>query len=128
MASMLSWFTSRDLKQRAAAAVGVDLDCRTMRDLNEREAVTDSPRIELPGLVIDEAFMQLAGTFRGADDVELPAHFAVLREANLVQTEKDGKSVIYHLNLSVLEDALMGFANTFGIGAERPSSKRKSTS
>ena len=37
----------------------------------------------------------------------MSAHFAVLREANLVHTEKDGKSVIYHLNLSVLEDALM---------------------
>jgi DNA-binding transcriptional ArsR family regulator len=58
----------------------------------------------------------------------MSAHFAVLREANLVHTEKDGKSVIYHLNLSVLEDALMGFANTFGIGAERPSPKRKTTS
>jgi DNA-binding transcriptional ArsR family regulator len=57
----------------------------------------------------------------------MSAHFAVLREANLVHTEKDGKSVIYHLNLSVLEDALMGFANTFGIGAERPSAKRKTT-
>jgi DNA-binding transcriptional ArsR family regulator len=57
----------------------------------------------------------------------MSAHFAVLREANLVHTEKDGKSVIYYLNLSVLEDALMGFANTFGIGSERPSHKRKTT-
>ena len=62
----------------------------------------------------------------------MSAHFAVLREANLVHTEKDGKSVIYHLNLSVLEDALMGFANTFGIGADRDAqrqpSKRKTLS
>lgn len=62
----------------------------------------------------------------------MSAHFAVLREANLVHTEKDGKSVIYHLNLSVLEDALMGFANTFGIGverdAQRQASKRKTLS
>lgn len=61
----------------------------------------------------------------------MSAHFAVLREANLVHTEKDGKSIIYHLNLSVLEDALMGFANTFGIGIERnqsatPSKRRTS--
>ena len=48
----------------------------------------------------------------------MSAHFAVLREAELVHAEKDGKSVIYHLKLSVLEEALLGFANSFGFGAE----------
>ena len=58
----------------------------------------------------------------------MSAHFAVLKEADLVHAEKDGKSVVYHLKLSVLEDALMGFANTFGLGLEPPTqrvSKRK---
>ena len=70
-----------------------------------------------------------AGDLAGNFDVSKPtmsAHFAVLREANLVHTEKDGKSIIYHLNLSVLEDALMGFANTFGIGVEREQSRTPS--
>ena len=53
----------------------------------------------------------------------MSAHFAVLREADLVQTEKDGKSVIYYLKLSVLEEALLGFANSFGFGAETSSPK-----
>ena len=44
----------------------------------------------------------------------MSAHFAVLREAGLVTTEKSGKQVIYHLQMSVLEDALYGFAKTFG--------------
>src|SRR5580658_7770953 len=48
----------------------------------------------------------------------MSAHFTVLREANLVHAEKSGKLVIYHLKLSVLEDALMGFANTFGLGSD----------
>ena len=48
----------------------------------------------------------------------MSAHFAVLKEADLVHSEKDGKSVIYHLKLSVLEDALLGFAHSFGLGAE----------
>jgi len=48
----------------------------------------------------------------------MSAHFAVLREADLVHVEKAGKSVIYHLKLSVLEEALMGFAQTFGLGTE----------
>jgi len=48
----------------------------------------------------------------------MSAHFAVLREADLVQAQKDGKSVIYHLKLSVLEEALLGFAHSFGLGAQ----------
>ena len=44
----------------------------------------------------------------------MSAHFAVLKEADLVHTEKAGKSVIYHLKLSVLEEALLGFVHSFG--------------
>lgn len=47
----------------------------------------------------------------------LSAHFAVLREADLIAAEKSGKTITYRLNLSVLEDALLGFAQVFGIGA-----------
>ena len=49
-------------------------------------------------------------------------HFNVLKEADLVHAEKVGKSVIYHLKLSVLEEALLGFAHSFGLGAETPKS------
>jgi DNA-binding transcriptional ArsR family regulator len=73
-----------------------------------------------------------AGDLADHFDVSKPtmsAHFAVLREANLIAAEKDGKSVIYHLKLSVLEEALMGFAQTFGLGAEpqkaNPRAKRR---
>lgn len=44
----------------------------------------------------------------------MSAHFAVLREAGLVTTERNGKQLIYRLQMSVLEDALYGFAKTFG--------------
>lgn len=44
----------------------------------------------------------------------MSAHFAVLREANLIASEKQGKQVIYQLKISVLEEALLGFAQTFG--------------
>lgn len=46
----------------------------------------------------------------------MSAHFAVLKEADLVHAEKAGKSVIYHLKLTVLEEALLGFAQSFGLG------------
>jgi len=60
-----------------------------------------------------------AGDLAAHFDVSKPtmsAHFTVLREADLVETEKAGKSVIYRLKLSVLEDALLGFAGAFGLG------------
>ena len=59
-------------------------------------------------------------------DVSKPtmsAHFAVLREANLIHAEKAGTSIIYHLQLSVLEEALLGFAQSFGLGAETSPAK-----
>jgi DNA-binding transcriptional ArsR family regulator len=40
----------------------------------------------------------------------MSAHFAVLREAGLVASTKHGKSVVYELQMSVLEEALLGFA------------------
>ncbi len=44
----------------------------------------------------------------------MSAHFAVLREADLVDVQKVGKTVVYRLKLSVLEDVLLGFAAIFG--------------
>lgn len=62
-------------------------------------------------------------------DVSKPtmsAHFAVLKEADLVHTEKAGTSVIYHLKLSVLEEALLGFVHSFGPGDDSPERKQES--
>ena len=56
----------------------------------------------------------------------MSAHFAVLKEADLVDAEKAGKSVTYRLRLSVLEDALLAFADSFGIGfSPAPASRPK---
>ena len=62
-----------------------------------------------------------AGDLAAHFDVSKPtmsAHFAVLREANLVASEKRGKSVVYHLQMSVLEDALLAFARAFDLTIE----------
>ncbi|AQR72378.1 autorepressor SdpR family transcription factor [Sphingomonas sp. LM7] len=69
-----------------------------------------------------------AGELSGQFDVSKPtmsAHFAVLKGADLVRTEKAGKSVIYHLKLSVLEEALLGFVDSFALGAEVPGDKKE---
>src|SRR4051812_24915470 len=69
-----------------------------------------------------------AGELADQFDVSKPtmsAHFAVLKEAELVHAEKAGKSVIYHLQLSVLEDALLGFVHSFEAGADAPEPKEE---
>src|SRR3954469_22686329 len=48
----------------------------------------------------------------------MSAHFAVLQAAGLVEAEKSGRTIIYRLVMSVLEEALLGFAQTFGWGLE----------
>lgn len=59
-----------------------------------------------------------AGDLAGHFDVTKPtmsAHFAVLVAAGLVDAEKHGRSITYRLRMSVLEEALLGFAQTFGL-------------
>jgi len=49
----------------------------------------------------------------------MSVHFKVLREANLVYAEKQGTSITYSLKMSVLEEALMGFAQAFDMDVRR---------
>jgi DNA-binding transcriptional ArsR family regulator len=59
-----------------------------------------------------------AGELAEHFDVAKPtmsAHFAVLREAALIESERHGRTIIYRLKISVLEEALLAFAQTFGI-------------
>ncbi|HET9834668.1 MAG TPA: autorepressor SdpR family transcription factor [Vicinamibacterales bacterium] len=48
----------------------------------------------------------------------MSAHFAVLQQAGLIDSEKSGRTIIYRLVMSVLEEALLGFAQTLGSGLE----------
>lgn len=72
-----------------------------------------------------------AGELADHFDVSKPtmsAHFAVLREANLVDASKKGTTITYQLKMSVLEDALLGFAETFGLDvgpARKPTLARR---
>ena len=51
---------------------------------------------------------ELAGHF-DLSKPTLSVHFAKLKDADLVSVERNGTSLIYHLNLSILEEALSGF-------------------
>jgi DNA-binding transcriptional ArsR family regulator len=50
----------------------------------------------------------------------LSGHFTVLKTAGLVTTDRQGTTIIYRLNMSVMEEALAAFAALAGLkGKER---------
>jgi len=55
----------------------------------------------------------------------MSAHFAVLQEAGLVEAEKTGRTIVYRLKMSVLEDALLGFTQTLGWNMPKAAAGRK---
>jgi len=59
-----------------------------------------------------------AGELAEHFDVSRPtmsAHFAVLREANLIDATKKGTTITYRIRMSVLEEALLGFVGALGL-------------
>jgi DNA-binding transcriptional ArsR family regulator len=46
----------------------------------------------------------------------MSAHFTVLREADLIAADRHGQTITYRMRLSVVEDALLAFAESLGIG------------
>lgn len=62
-----------------------------------------------------------AGELAGQFDLAWPTisgHLRVLRDADLVQADRHGTSLTYHLNVSVLEEALASLMTALGIGKE----------
>jgi len=57
----------------------------------------------------------------------MSAHFSVLQEAGLIEAEKTGRTILYRLKMSVLEDALLGFAHTLGWQMKPPRAERDDT-
>jgi DNA-binding transcriptional ArsR family regulator len=45
----------------------------------------------------------------------MSGHFAVLREADLIQADRTGSTITYRLNVSVLEEAMLALMDTFRI-------------
>ena len=45
----------------------------------------------------------------------MSGHFAVLREADLIQADRSGSTITYRLNISVLEEAMLALMDTFRI-------------
>lgn len=49
----------------------------------------------------------------------LSGHFAVLKQAGLVVSERKGTTIVYRLNMSVLEEAAAALMDLAGIGDEK---------
>ena len=64
-----------------------------------------------------------AGELAGQLELSWPTisgHFAVLREANLVQSDRTGSTVTYRLNQTVLQEALMALMDALGVDPAEP--------
>jgi DNA-binding transcriptional ArsR family regulator len=58
-----------------------------------------------------------AGELADAFDVSKPTmsgHFAKLREADLIQADQRGTTIFYSINLSTLEEVMLGFMGRMG--------------
>jgi ArsR family transcriptional regulator, repressor of sdpIR and other operons len=64
-----------------------------------------------------------AGELAAEFDLSWPTmsgHFAVLREADLIDSDRNGSTITYHLNVSVLEEALAALMDVFRIERKEP--------
>ncbi len=81
------------------------------------KALADPTRRRILELLRDREMTagDIAGHF-AVSKPTLSGHFAVLRAADLIDAEKRGTTIIYRLNLSVLEEALLAFSEAVGVG------------
>jgi len=62
-----------------------------------------------------------AGELAGAFAVSKPTmsgHFAKLKEAGLIHADQRGTTIVYSINLSALEEVLLGFMGRMGVPVE----------
>ena len=83
---------------------------RALADPTRREILRILRQGPLSAGAIADRFPQRRST--------LSAHFNVLKAANLVETERQGQTIRYALNLSVFEETMAALMATFGIGDE----------
>lgn len=80
------------------------------------KALSDPTRRKILELlrVRDMSAGDISGHFNIAKPT-LSRHFAVLKEADLIQGDKEGTTIMYSLNMSVLEEAVWAFMSAFKV-------------
>jgi DNA-binding transcriptional ArsR family regulator len=89
------------------------------------EALAHPTRREILELLKKDSMS--AGAIAERFDVSKPTlsgHFAKLKDAGLIHADKDGTSIIYSLNLSVLEEVLLGFMGRMGLAPDGKDEKQ----
>ncbi len=83
------------------------------------KALSDPTRRRILALLRDRDMIagELAAHFNLAKPT-LSRHFSVLKQADLIHSDKQGTTITYHLNLSALEDALLLMMSTFKLPME----------
>ena len=79
------------------------------------KAISDPTRREILKLLNEKDLS--AGEIAEHFDISKPAltkHLNILREAELVSSEKQANLVIYSINVTVLQQAVSGFMSNFG--------------
>ena len=84
------------------------------------EALAHPTRREILELL--KSGSKTAGELADAFAVSKPtmsAHFAKLKEAGLIHADQRGTTIIYSINLSTLEEVLLGFMGRVGVTGKR---------
>jgi ArsR family transcriptional regulator, arsenate/arsenite/antimonite-responsive transcriptional repressor len=89
------------------------------------KALSDPTRREILRLL--SGGERTAGELASSFDVTKPSmshHFAILKEADLIQSRRDGQQIFYCLNTTVLEDVLTRLWDHLGLKSTKGSSEK----
>jgi len=90
------------------------------------EALAHPIRREILEMLKDDS--RNAGDIASAFAITKPTlsvHLAKLREAGLIRSERRGNAIIYSINLSVIEDVMLGFIGRLGATTPRTQTIQK---
>ncbi len=85
------------------------------------KALSDPTRRKILQLLKDRDMS--AGEIADHFDISKPSishHLSILKQAQLVQDERQGQSIIYSLNISVMQEAMSWFLGRIGTKGETP--------
>ena len=94
------------------------------------QALADPTRREILRLLSERDLS--AGEIAENFDISLPSishHLSTLKNAELVTTKRNGQSIVYSLNATVVQEFLQQMMDTFSVGAnkEKPRRTRRDT-
>ncbi len=91
--------------------LGVDTTMRALADPTRREILRALRKGDLTAGEIAERFPITAAS--------VSHHLGVLKEAGLVQGERDGRNIVYSLNATVFQEFLEELMHFFDVGGGR---------